>query len=234
MTAQSMVKIITFLAVAMLQTLGCGEAFAADEGRPWYLGVTPMFTRLSIDSGQLNSIVFPSSMLPPIEGTYEPNEMGIKIYGGLRITPFLAVEAGYARLGTFKFRANESDPCEGLPPNATCVAVVPESATGHVKVSGWSLSAVGTLPIADRLELNGRLGFFRSLVKLEGEYTFPAVIDVTEWNTTPLFGVELRYRLTPQINVTAGGEWMHGLGSAEKTAEIDVNAVCFGVQYHFP
>lgn len=104
----------------------------------------------------------------PVPETHESRETGVTVYGGFRATPFLAVEAGYANLGEFAFHVRESSQCEGMPPGMNCLAVVIPGAQGQISVEGWSLSAVATLPLADRLELGGRLGLFRSTVTLEG------------------------------------------------------------------
>ncbi len=228
------IRTVTILVVAMLQTLGLGETCAA-EARPWYLGLGPMPTRLSIDSDQLNSIISPR-LGYPVPETHESRETGVKVYGGFRATPFLAVEAGYAYLGEFAFHVRESSQCEGLPPGVSCLAVVIPGAQGHISVEGWTLSAIGTLPLTDRLELNGRLGLFRSTVKLEGYESglSSSLLDNTERQTSPLLGVELRYRLAPLISLTLGGEWMNGLGSEDKTTDIDITALTFGIQYNFP
>ncbi len=232
---QCTMRIAIFLAVGMLHPL-CGGEARADEARSWYVGLGPTYTTLSVDSGQLKSNI--SSMQPgpdyPPE-TIDSDKIGAKFYGGYRVTPFLAAEVGYARLGSFGFHVPDWNPFSGAPPDALTPFYVVPGADGHISVSGWSMSAIATLPITDKFELNGRLGLFRSTVRLEGTQSGSGtVIDNTERKTTPLFGIELRYHLMPQVSVTLGGEWMNGLGSAEKTAEIDANTFSLGIQYNFP
>ncbi len=233
MTIQGIRRLSAILVVAMIHFFCGGEAHAA-ETHPWYLGLGPMPTRLSIDSDQLNSIISPRGY--PVPETHESRETGVKVYGGFRATPFLAVEAGYAYLGDFAFHVRNAGTCEGVPPGYVCTAVITVGAQGQISVEGWTLSAIGTLPLTDRLEVNGRLGLFHSTVKLEGYESdgSPSLLDNTERQTTPLLGVELRYRLSPLISLTLGGEWMNGLGSEDKTAEIDITALTFGIQYNFP
>jgi OmpA-OmpF porin, OOP family len=64
------------------------------------------------------------------------SDTGLKLYGGYGITPNVAVETGYARIGKFK------------------------SAAGDVKASGLFVDAVGILPLGNGFSALGRAGLF--------------------------------------------------------------------------
>lgn len=104
---------------------------------------------------------------------------------------------------------------------------------------------MGTFPLSERFELGGRLGVFRSTVKLHAESRStvfrppefapePASsLASTVHRTRPLIGGEIRYRITPEFSFTLNWERISKLGSAEKTGEIDVRLLSVGVKYDF-
>jgi OmpA-OmpF porin, OOP family len=64
------------------------------------------------------------------------SDTGLKIYGGYGITPNVAVETGYSRIGKFK------------------------SAAGDVTATGLFVDAVGILPLGNGFSALGRAGLF--------------------------------------------------------------------------
>jgi OOP family OmpA-OmpF porin len=70
---------------------------------------------------------------------FEGTDVGWKIFGGYRFSRYLGVDLGYYDLGT---------------PDDTIAGIDTE-----IELTGWNLSAVGTLPLG-RFEFFGRLGLF--------------------------------------------------------------------------
>jgi OmpA-OmpF porin, OOP family len=65
--------------------------------------------------------------------------------GGYRLTTWLAVEAGYADLGTLKFHSDTSVP--GV-----------FDVDSEFKIKGFTAAVVGTLPLSSAFDLHGRVG----------------------------------------------------------------------------
>lgn len=67
--------------------------------------------------------------------SFDKNDTGSKIFGGWSFMKFLGVEGAYNDLGS------------------------PEDNGVTVKINGWTLYGVGTLPIGKRFEIFGKAGF---------------------------------------------------------------------------
>ena len=89
--------------------------------------------------------------------TFDNEDYGYSFVGGYRLFSWLAVEGGYMGLGKQPYRAEmqgnflplvEGDPLEPSP----------FTVTTNTKTGGFSLSALGILPMSYRWELFGRLG----------------------------------------------------------------------------
>jgi len=89
--------------------------------------------------------------------TFDNEDYGYSFVGGYRLNSWLAVEGGYMGLGKQPYRATmqgnflpavEGDPLEPSPLTVTT----------NAKTGGFSLSALGILPMSYRWELYGRLG----------------------------------------------------------------------------
>ena len=92
---------------------------------------------------------------------------GLRVYGGLNFNKNLGVELGYANLGTFNFG-------------------------GNTDVDSFYLSAVGNLPINDKISLTGRLGFAR----------WDASGAVSDSGTDPLYGIGAAYKINNKMAIT--------------------------------
>lgn len=84
------------LAVAILSP-DSGSVHAAERG-PWYIGAGVVRSNFSVNASQLNSIL---SSIQTTENpeTHESGASGGRIYGGIRLNRFFALEAGYVDLG---------------------------------------------------------------------------------------------------------------------------------------
>lgn len=96
---------------------------------------------------------------------------------GYQFTPMLGAELGYTSFGTL-FNAENNDM------NAT------------QDVSAWTLSALGTWPVADRLGIFGRAGIAGYNSSNSG--TVQGVTVKDDSSTMPYFGAGVRFDLTPQ------------------------------------
>ena len=141
---------------------------------------------------------------------------GYRIFGGYQFNKNFAVELGYADFG----KADASG----------VVLSVPTSA--EWKANAWDVSAVGILPVADKLSVLGRLGFQRWSVDLDinaGGVPISESATGSDW----VYGVGLQYDFTRQFGLR--GEWAHygNIGDSDTTGQTDVNVTGVSALFRF-
>lgn len=91
------------------------------------------------------------------DSTFDNENPGYSFVGGYRLFSWLAVEGGYMDLGKQHYRANMQGnflPIEAGDP----LFPSPLTVTTNTKSGGFSLSALGILPLSYRWEVYGRAG----------------------------------------------------------------------------
>lgn len=228
---------VALLAVAIPRPDG-GQAHAAERS-PWYIGAGAGRSVFSSPPSTLDT--FASIQASGNIDSLELRSSGIRAYGGFRVNPYFALEAGYADLGQITFAKSERPGCP-IQPGISCPAVLSEGTTGEITAHGWNLGARGTIPLGERFELSGKLGVFRSTATLRAARRFfspsfetePEFIpERTVRRTSPLIGVGLNYRVTPEFSFTLDWERVSKVGSADTTGEMRVKFLSVGVKYDF-
>ena len=127
--------------LVMILLAGSMSAYADDEGWYAYAGVgqeTGNATQKNLDNAltSAGSSGFSSSM-------NSPTAWNLNI--GSQINQNFAIEGGYFRMNNISYH-----PSGGTPPVGT---------KGSADFHGWTLAAVGILPVANKIQLLGKLGF---------------------------------------------------------------------------
>lgn len=113
-----------------------------------------------------------------------------RLYAGIRLTPYLAIETGVANLydrGTF-YAGTERK----------------ENLTGAFASGGFNSYLAGkvTVPVTPRLEAYGKAGLAYSEIKCRDEH----LVTVSDTDAGPYVGVGARYKLSEKASVSAGYE----------------------------
>ena len=109
----------------------------------WYVGAgvgqtdVPGFSLSDLDDGSLTS------------GSVDETDTGWTLYGGVRLHKYLGLEADYIDLGTFRIDAVSDG-------TGTDFAAGP--VTAAASADGFSLSALGLIPVGDNFDLFARAG----------------------------------------------------------------------------
>ncbi len=131
-----------------------------------------------------------------------------KILGGYQVNRYVAAEFGYTDLGKVSASAF------GL--------------TDEIKTTAWELTAVGSLPLAERFSLFGRLGLYRAEVKESTNF----VGNFKATSTDLTFGLGARYDISKNLGIR--GEWQKykdvGGGDIGKS---DIDVISLGVIWNF-
>lgn len=148
------------LAVAATATAVClaPPAFAATqtsyfdfETSQWYGGVNVGESRLRLNTTELATSFteFDSSMS---NITYHKDDTGFKVYGGVDLSDYLALELGYFRLGQVGFN---SDLNVDLP---ATFALATAKLSGHFKEQGLNLDVIAKYLFNPHFAVDARLG----------------------------------------------------------------------------
>lgn len=147
------------------------------------------------------------------------SDIAYKIFGGYQFNPYFSVEGGYFNLGKFGFTANT------LPAGTL---------NGNIRLQGFSLDAVGTLPITQRFSAFGRVG----LADAQAQDSFSGTGAVralnpnpSKWDTNYDFGAGLQYAFTESIAMRAEAERYRINDAVGNMGDIDVYSL--GLIYRF-
>lgn len=131
-----------------------------------------------------------------------------KIFGGYEINRNFAVELGYTDLGEF-------------------TASGPGAARQSIEATAWELVGVGSIPIADRFSLYGKVGGYRA--DSEGR---AGALSADESNTGLTFGVGAQYDFTRTVGVRAEWQRYNDVGGGQ-IGESDLDVLSVGVRVKF-
>ena len=118
------------------------------------------------------------------------SETSVGVFGGYKFNENFAIEAGYRRLGKWDIEGSD------------------------VRAKQLSISAVGSIPVANQVAVYGRLGYNRVEAKWD---------DVKDHENKALYGVGVSYAITKEV--TARVEWQRPIS--------DSRNISVGVAYQF-
>ncbi len=233
---------VSVLGVAMLVAVaarpGISDVHAAERS-PWYIGAS--MGRSVFSSPPSTPDTFASIRASGSIDDLDLRSSGVRAYGGFRVNPYFALEAGYTDFGDIRFVKSDR-PCPTLPGFILlCPAVPLDRTSGRITADGWNLSARGIVPLGERFELSGRLGVLHSTATLravQGLLLAPPglpaiVVERTDHRTSPVVGVGLSYRVTSEFSFILDWERVSKVGRSETTGEMSVKLLSVGVRYDF-
>jgi len=109
-----------------------------------YIGVGAGSSNASFNSNDF------SLGIPQVSESADKTSTGIKAFAGFRFNKYFGAEVGYVDLGKFKYNYNGG---------------AAGSAGIDYKVSGFTVSGIGALPVSEDFSLFGRVGAFGSTAK---------------------------------------------------------------------
>ena len=146
------------LTAAGLALAATQPAFSAEVQPGFYFGLGVGEASYDIEKSELDGAIldallsqglFPTSS----SSTLEDSDTSLALFAGYHFNQYIAVEAGYIDLGTAEYRASGTV----NPPGPILSA--PATTTMDVESTGFTVAALGSLPIGSAFELHGRLGF---------------------------------------------------------------------------
>lgn len=192
-------KIKSSITLALILTgfASMGAAHAAEPSGGWYLGAS---AGVATTTATLNST---GTSLTQTDKT----DTALSLRSGYRFNANWAVEGGYADLGKSKYQQ------VGFSESV-------------LKTALWHVDAVGTLPLADRFAVFGKLGV--AFINYE-------VGGYKEHKTTPHLGLGASYALTPAVVLRAEYDDYGKARFTDGSASLDIRSHQFslGMDYRF-
>jgi OOP family OmpA-OmpF porin len=164
--------------------------YAQREGQsssPFYAGAAIGASSYKIDNGGLASICFAT-------GSKDDSDWALNLTAGYKLTRNWAIELGCVNLGSF----SASGAFGGVP------------ATISADVTGWNVSAVGTLPLNEMFSVYGKLGYFRSEADASATVAGALARGTSRQNDITA-GIGGRYQMTRNVSLLIEANY-YGLG----------------------
>ena len=139
----------------------------------------------------------------------EERTLGAGLYGGVNLTPWLALEAGINDYGE---------------PHA-------QHASGRTRLALYSaeLSTKLTWPLSEQVSLHTRLGTAYQIIDKRSDW----VGKQTSYTWQPLLAVGFKYPLLPELSLRAEYQFIDGVGE-RAIGKADVHFTSLGLTYHLP
>jgi len=201
-------KTIKTLAAAALAAFSLPLFAQAGNGTAWYAGASLGQAQADVDCSGTTSC--------------DDKDSTWKLFAGYQINRNFSVELGYSDLGA----VTASTPSFVLFP-----FVIP-AANLKIESTVWELVGIGSLPVAERFSIFGKLGLYRADTDVAVDFGASGSTSQSDSNTDLTFGVGLRYDFTRNFGVRA--EWQRYMDvSAGDFDKSDVDAMSLGVVWTF-
>ncbi|HSO45060.1 MAG TPA: outer membrane beta-barrel protein [Rhodoferax sp.] len=148
----------------------------------------------------------------PATSTCDDSDTAWKIYGGLEVNEYLAMEVGYADLGEAKF--------SGTP-------------SGTAEVHGMTMQMVGTFAINPSFSVIGRGGMNFLNLEKNGTIADTPNNNVGDTDVAWSLGLGAQYNLSKSVGLRAEWERYFKVGDEDTTGEVDIDLISASIVYTF-
>jgi len=224
---------------AMVAAAGTMLGFAALPAAAqvsWYAAASGGQARTNIE--YVRSVEGGFTPQPVMQTSHDLRDAGWKLSGGMRLSPNVALEVTYADLGKITTHTDGQ--------GGTFVQTFGLDISR--KVRGVGVDVVGSLPVASRFDVFGKLGIYRTTVR-----TDISLIDNVVFSTAPDLrqrtvegredivhaGLGVQARITPRWAIRAEVERFMDVGNGFRagdpngTGRADVDFASVGVVFNF-
>lgn len=183
----------TLLALAALACFGSAPALAQDSSSYNYLGGAVGQSRAKIDEEGITARQIGSGLLGTVM-TRDERDTGYRLFLGRQFNRYIAVEAGFFKLGQFSFQSS---------------TVPAGTLDGQLRSQGGNLDLIGGLPLSENLTAIARVGvqYAKTRDRFSGTGAVQ-VIDPTPSKraTNAKLGLGLEYAVNPSFSVRGEAE----------------------------
>lgn len=173
--------------VACLGALGAGASFA-QEGGYAYGGLSVGQSQSRVDNERITGALLGAGFATTTMSR-DQKDTAFKLFGGYQFNRYFALEGGYFNLGKFGY---------------TSTTIPAGTLSGQIKLQGFNLDVVGTLPISERFSALGRVGV--QVARARDTFSGTGAIRVLSPNPSKTeanykIGAGLQYEVNPSFLV---------------------------------
>ena len=184
----NLVKTSALISLASMAAIASTCALADEAG--WYGGANIGRSGATIDDARITRGLAAAGLGTTSIANRE-RDTTYKIYGGYQFNRYLGLEGGYFDLGKFGFTANT------LPLGTL---------DGNIRLRGFNLDAVGTLPLSEKFSALGRIGINNAQAR--DSFTGTGAVSVANPNpskrdTNYKLGVGVQYAFNDALAMRA-------------------------------
>ena len=208
--------------VGMLGLLGCAvmnSSFAMADEDGWYVGANVGQSRAKIDDARITAQLVGAGFATT-SIVDDSRNSAYKLFAGYRYNKNVAMEGGYFNLGQFGF---------------TSTTVPAGTLTGKIKLQGFNLDVVGTLPLTEKFSVLGRVGLNYAQAKDNftntGLVPPPANPNPSKGQINYKFGAGVQYDFTDALGMRVEAE-RYRINDAVGNKG-DINMYSLGLVYRF-
>lgn len=191
--AMKQTTLLRLAILAGLAPLAATSAMAQQDGGYYYGGLSVGQSNSRIDDEGITSNLLGAG-LATTSMSLDERDTAFKLFGGYQFNRYLALEGGYFNLGKFGY---------------TSTTVPAGTLRGQIKLQGFNLDVVGTLPLSERFSAIGRVGV--QMAQARDAFSGTGAVQVLSPNpskrdTHYKLGLGLQYEFSPSLLVRAEAE----------------------------
>ncbi len=193
MNQMSMLRLLVLGGLAPLAA-SAAHAQTADSGAGYYYGGLSVGQSTSRIDDERITANLANAGLATTSMSLDERDSAFKLFGGYQFNRNWALEAGYFNLGKFGYTSTTA-------PAGTL--------HGQIKLQGFNLDVVGTLPLSERFSAIGRVGV--QVADARDSFSGTGAVQVLSPNpskrdTNYKLGIGLQYAFSPSLLVRAEAE----------------------------
>lgn len=186
------IDVLRLLSLLGLGALVAGPCFAADDSY-FYGGLSIGQSRAKIDEERITATLLDAGFVTT-SMTRDEKDTAYKLLAGYQFNRYVGLEGGYFNLGKFGFTSNTS-PAGSL--------------SGQIKLQGFNLDVVGTLPLTERFSAIGRVG--AQYAQARDTFSATGAVGVTTPSASKRevnykLGIGLQYAFSSHVVARVEGE----------------------------
>ena len=205
----------------LLVLFTCGPALAQTSG--WYIGGGVGTARADFVRSDFTALA------PGAAYSAEDDDVSGRLFGGYRLAPNLAIEAGIASLGSYRHRYISGG----------------DTAVVDFHATAFTVAAAGNLPIASGFSLNGRLGVAFTAAELRERRndnnlaTIPFCPDIWWYrdcasrSTNLYWGLGAQFDIAPRWGIRLDYDNYGEVGAEFETGRADIETMSVNFLWRF-
>lgn len=202
------------------------QAEATESG--FYIGLTGGESKTDFEKQPLDAAVDAAYSSTPhsFESELENSQIAYGLFAGFSFNRYVAIEASYQELAESSY---DFSGIRSHVPNGGFTLRFGGGAEWTSK--GFTLTAVGTIPLGEKFDVHARAGAFFADTRFEQLIVNPQPGASAETQEL-LYGIGVAYRFTDSIRLAVEYSLYPDVGS-EATGESDVEVAALTLGYHF-